>query len=209
MIGARRRNSLRLRSDAIGHIGARFITVTTKPRLNLLAEITAGNVNLTDFGRIVKLCWDDLPRHFPEMDPDEMIVMPDHLHALIWIDPSKVPEGRDVRGVGEVVKAWKSFSARRINEMRGTPGAPLWHRDYYDRIIRNEEQLDACRAYIRDNPSRWESQHLQSDASAVVRANLRSAPSMRTGNGNAAQAARSATHRIGNMNRSATTEDAT
>lgn len=157
MTGVRRRNSLRLHSDAIGHYGARFITITTKPRSTLLADISNGTVTLTEYGEIVKKCWEELPGHFPEMDPDAMVVMPDHLHALIWITPSKAPEGKQVRGVGEVVKAWKSFSARRINEARGTPGAPLWHRDYYDRIIRNEEQLDACRAYIRENPLRWES----------------------------------------------------
>ena len=54
----------------------------------------------------------------------------------------------------EVVRALKTFSARRINALRGTPGAAVWQRRYFERIIRNERELNLTRRYIETNPQR-------------------------------------------------------
>lgn len=59
-------------------------------------------------------------------------------------------------GLPEVVRAFKSFSARRINELAGTQGTPFWQRNYYERIIRDENELNAIRVYIQTNPLNWE-----------------------------------------------------
>jgi putative transposase len=58
--------------------------------------------------------------------------------------------------IGSVVGNLKSLVARRINRIRGTPGARVWQRGYYDRIVRNQRELDAIRRYIRDNSLRWQ-----------------------------------------------------
>jgi len=58
--------------------------------------------------------------------------------------------------LSEIVRGFKTFSARRINEMRGTPGLPVWQRNYYEHIIRNADSLHRIRQYIADNPGRWE-----------------------------------------------------
>jgi REP element-mobilizing transposase RayT len=58
-------------------------------------------------------------------------------------------------GLPEIVRAFKTFSSRRINEMRGTVGAPLWQRNYYEHIVRNEEELGLIRQYILYNPLGW------------------------------------------------------
>ena len=58
-------------------------------------------------------------------------------------------------GLPEIVRAFKTFSARRINELRGTPGIPVWQRNYYEHIIRNAASLERIRAYIEANPERW------------------------------------------------------
>ena len=57
-------------------------------------------------------------------------------------------------GVPEIVRAFKAFSARRMNEMRGTPG-PVWQRNYYEHVIRDETEWNRIREYIRDNPLNW------------------------------------------------------
>jgi len=57
--------------------------------------------------------------------------------------------------LGSVVRAFKSASSRGINRIRGTPGAPVWQRNYYERIIRDEDELGRIRQYIRDNPAKW------------------------------------------------------
>ena len=64
--------------------------------------------------------------------------------SLFWTTP-----------VGAIVGNFKSLAARRINNLRRTPGGRVWQRGYYDRIVRNERELAAIRRYIRDNPARW------------------------------------------------------
>ena len=67
-------------------------------------------------------------------------------------------------GLPEIVRAFKSFSARRINILRHTPGVPVWQRGYHDRIIRNEDEWERLHAYILDNPRRWAEDRLANDA---------------------------------------------
>jgi putative transposase len=55
----------------------------------------------------------------------------------------------------EIVRALKTYSARRINATRGTPGASIWQRGYYERIVRNERELNLTRKYITNNPRNW------------------------------------------------------
>lgn len=54
-----------------------------------------------------------------------------------------------------LVRAFKSGAAKRINRLRGTPGAPLWQRNYYEHVIRHDRALNGIRKYIRDNPMNW------------------------------------------------------
>ena len=56
----------------------------------------------------------------------------------------------------EIVRAFKTFSARRINAVQGTQGASFWQRNYYEHVIRSETALNRIRQYIMDNPARWD-----------------------------------------------------
>jgi putative transposase len=58
-------------------------------------------------------------------------------------------------GLPEIIRAFKSFSARRINNLRKTDGIPVWQRNYYEHIIRNEREMDNITKYIETNPLRW------------------------------------------------------
>lgn len=49
-----------------------------------------------------------------------------------------------------------SAVTKRINQIRGTPGAPVWQRSYYEHITRNERELNAVRRYILGNPVNWQ-----------------------------------------------------
>ena len=76
--------------------------------------------------------------------------MPNHVHGIIIL-----ADGTDAcAGIPEVVRAFKTFSARSVNEYRKTRG-PLWQRGYYEHVIRNEKALDRIRAYIANNPAQW------------------------------------------------------
>jgi hypothetical protein len=98
---------------------------------------------------------------------DESIVMPDHFQAILFMDMEIHRDNRPVgahrcapaiglqrqpRTLGSIIAQFKATTTRRINETRGTPGQKVWQRNYHDRIIRNEVELDKTRRYIRNNP---------------------------------------------------------
>lgn len=74
-------------------------------------------------------------------------------HAHKGLKPA--PLGSRRHGLAEIVRAFKTFSSRRINESRGMRGVPIWQRNYYEHVIRNEQTLNAVREYIEANPGRW------------------------------------------------------
>jgi REP element-mobilizing transposase RayT len=65
------------------------------------------------------------------------------------------PAGPAPASIGALVAGFKAASAARINAMRGTVGRPVWQRNYYERVIRSERELDRIRRYIAANPARW------------------------------------------------------
>jgi putative transposase len=83
---------------------------------------------------------------------DESIVMPNHLHGIIILESSIDP----TKSISEIIRGFKTFSAKAINKERGLRGVPVWQRNYYDRIIRNELELDRVRQYIINNPRNWD-----------------------------------------------------
>jgi putative transposase len=161
---ARRRSPVRLKEYDYSRPGAYFLTVCVNRHRCLFGEVSEDEVRLSDGGRIVWECWGDLPRHYPHVQTDAFVVMPNHVHGIIVLTRTNVraglrpaPTGSDValHGLPEIVRALKSFSARRINELQRTPGAWIWQRGYYERVVRNEEELNRIRRYIADNPARW------------------------------------------------------
>jgi putative transposase len=65
------------------------------------------------------------------------------------------PRGTSAGSISAIVQNFKAVSTRKINQLRDTAGAPMWHRNYYEHIIRNEKSLDAIRRYIANNPANW------------------------------------------------------
>ena len=102
-----------------------------------------------------------------------IVVMPNHVHGIIVIldddpnrirvgeglKPSPTRENRNRPPLSEIVRAFKSFSARKINEQTGRGGESFWQRGYYDHIIRDERSLERIRDYISTNASRWQYDH--------------------------------------------------
>jgi putative transposase len=139
------RRSIRLPYYDYSLSGAYFITICTHKHVCVLGEIVSEHVRLDLPGEIVLDCWNNLPGHYPTITLDSIIIMPNHVHGIIWLtgngaraDLKSAPTGCTL---SEVVRSFKSFSTRRINEFHFTPGSPLWQRNYYEHIIRNERQL--------------------------------------------------------------------
>jgi len=167
------RRSIRLKGYDYTQAGAYFVTICTKDRACLFGDVADGVMRLNQMGHIVRQCWLAIPDHFPHVLLDEFVVMPNHVHGILVIMPTHDvgathasplqnddtptrPRGPQPRSVASIVGSFKSAAAKRINEHRGTPGAPIWQRNYYEHIIRDDESLNLIRNYIADNPLRWQ-----------------------------------------------------
>ena len=178
------RQSIRLQGFDYSSAGAYFVTIVAHGRECLFGEVVDGNVKLNRFGEIVDHAWFDLPRHYRHVSLGAFVIMPNHVHGIIVLNDdgrggsvsggialpdetiagqNTVPANPETRPyapikrhpLSEIVRAFKSFSAKRINVLRRTQGIPVWQRNYYEHIIRNDREMERIWHYIESNPSRW------------------------------------------------------
>jgi REP element-mobilizing transposase RayT len=148
--GMERRKRQRLAGFDYAQAGTYFITINTAGRACLFGEIALETMQLNALGDAVAGCWRDLPRAMPSVVLHEWILMPNHFHGLLTLEVS------GMHALPDVVRTFKSMSTRIANQVRGTSGAALWHRSYYDHVVRNEVDLDRIREYIVGNPAKWD-----------------------------------------------------
>ena len=156
--GSRRRRVVRLRGYDYAAPGSYYVSMCTQGRLCLFGDIANGEMCLNEYGRLVEAVWDELPDHYAHVRLDACVIMPNHVHGiLVFVEAGSKPASTAIvrHGLPEIVRAFKTFSARRINAARGTAGTPVWQRNYYEHIIRDDADLNRTRQYILDNPARW------------------------------------------------------
>ena len=157
------RRSIRLRGYDYSQAGAYFVTLCVHGRECLLGEVAEREVRLSQIGALVEACWQELPRHYVHVDLGAFVVMPNHVHGVIVLTgdvgagfkPAPTGSAGKRHALTEVVRALKTFSTRRVNTLREMPGLPLWQRNYYERVIRDEAELARISQYIIDNPASW------------------------------------------------------
>jgi putative transposase len=155
------RRSIRLAGYDYSQGGAYFLTICAHERACLFGECVGAVVEPSDAGAIVTRHWAGLSRHWPTVELDAFVLMPNHVHGIIFLTEPAVPVG-DRPSLPRIVRAFKSFSAREINRARSGNG-PVWQRGYYEHIIRSERSRERLRAYIADNPARWSHDRLHPD----------------------------------------------
>jgi len=84
------RRSIRLKRYDYTQRGAYFVTICTHQRNCLFGEIVDGEIKLNTNGEIARGSWLSIPRHFKNVELDEFVIMPNHLHGIIIIDSSEV-----------------------------------------------------------------------------------------------------------------------
>jgi putative transposase len=146
------RQSIRLNGYNYSASGAYFITICTHKREYLFGDIVNEKMEFNTFGDIARSHWQQLSQHHPHIIMDESILMPNHLHGILILESSI----DTTKSISEIIRGFKTFSAKAINKERGLRGIPVWQRNYYDRIIRNELELDRVRQYIINNPRNWD-----------------------------------------------------
>jgi REP element-mobilizing transposase RayT len=165
-----RRRSIRAGIYDYTEPGAYFITLCTYQRQMLFGQIENSTMVLNAFGRIVYEEWLKTAQIRPNVALDAFIVMPNHVHGILyilerlevgsWATGPVAPTGVRERhlwndSLGSIVGQFKSAAAKRINPLRGVSGVPVWQRNYYEHIIRSDRSLDRIREYIAGNPARW------------------------------------------------------
>ena len=172
------RKSPRLRGYDYAQEGAYFVTICTADRAHLFGQIIDGAMVLNGAGHIARSCWTEIPDHYPNVELDFYVIMPNHVHGIIVIhdDVASPTGGRDISrpyengdvgtpymasvspktnpkrpALGTIIDTYKAAVTRKINN----PDLKIWQRSYHDHIIRNESSLNKIREYVLYNPARW------------------------------------------------------
>jgi REP element-mobilizing transposase RayT len=171
-----KRRSIRLRGYDYSRSGAYFVSICTKDRTCLFGDIDNQQMALNDAGRMVEKWYVQLENKFEDIRCDEYIIMPNHFHAIIQ---NTGPVGADLcvcpydsrhgRTSGEhtgsplqrVIQWFKTMTTneyiRGVKQYRRVPfPGRLWQRNYYEHIVRNENEMSRIRKYIRNNPAQWD-----------------------------------------------------
>ena len=170
------RQSIRLKNYNYADVGNYFITICSKDRENLFGSITNSIMSQNEFGIIAEQVWKNIPNHFPNAKLDECVVMPNHIHGIINIvgvqnfeplksnfeplksnfEPLQINHYQHIikQSIGSIVRSYKSEITKYFHNH--TDRKTIWQRNFYEHIIRNEQEYFATKTYIKNNVKHWE-----------------------------------------------------
>jgi REP element-mobilizing transposase RayT len=166
----RNRRSIRLKGYDYSRAGAYFVSICTHNRACLFGEIADRQMVLTDAGRMVERCWNNIPSHFSDIELDSFVIMPNHIHGILVITETvgannysplqpgqqgehKVrPYGTLPNTAGQIVQGFKSvITHKHINGVKHHRWPPFpgksWQRNYCKHVIRDKDEpyhVDIC-----------------------------------------------------------------
>lgn len=177
------RHSIRLQGYNYSQSGIYFVTLCTHQRQCLFGEINGGRMHLNQIGKIVAQEWLNSSKIRQEIDLDEWIIMPNHLHGIVVITKNdgvnigdegvnngggaknykgaslaplrEMSRQRKPRSLSSFIWGFKSSVTKRIKPICEYPNLVIWQRNYYETIVRDEQQLNQIRKYILNNPQKW------------------------------------------------------
>jgi REP element-mobilizing transposase RayT len=163
------RHSIRLKGYDYSQEGAYYVTIVTWRRDFLFGEIVNQEMMLSKRGQIADACWREIPNHFPHVELGAYVIMPNHMHGIIFIkdgrrgaiyraptDDANIEKfGEPVKGsLPTIIRTYKAAVTRLIGRELNETG--IWQRNYYDHIIRDEKDLQNKTDYIEANPRLWD-----------------------------------------------------
>jgi putative transposase len=179
------RRSIRLPNYDYSQSGAYYVTIVAWHRECLFGEMINGNMRLNKFGEIVQWEWLELPKRLRYIELGAFVVMPNHFHGILVfhknvgatrqeltnepsgnaslphmttdsIDGSLLQRGPKPASLGAIMAQFKSRVTKRLWKISSLKGTPIWQRNYYEHIIRNEKDLKNKTDYIEANPMLWD-----------------------------------------------------
>jgi putative transposase len=155
------RKPLRLKGWDYSSPGAYFVTICTYKKQCILGAVDNGAMQPNYSGELVRECWEALPNHYPFLNNQIFIVMPNHVHGIIMLAgenrrSGSKPDPTKSNSLSEVIRGFKSHSSRAVNEARHSQGTTVWQRSFYEQIIRTEKEYREIGEYIVYNAAKWD-----------------------------------------------------
>lgn len=161
-----------------------YVTICTKGMTTYFGKVENGKMKLNNYGKIAHDYWRELPEHL-SASIDEFVIMPNHMHGIIILENEdnirrgliyqtsfnkKANRERDLMNqistdnwilmkqeglhLGKVIRHYKAKVSRIIRTEIDKNFK--WQSNYYEHIIRNQQDLERIRYYIKNNPLKWE-----------------------------------------------------
>ena len=133
---------------------AYFITICTEKRRNLFWKNVGAiidrpeKISLTELGTMVQRSVDSIPKHYPTITVDNYVIMPNHVHLLLQINPDVAGRAMIAPTISTVVRMMKGAVSKQA-------GFTVWQKGFYDHVIRNENDYLQTWKYIDGNPGKW------------------------------------------------------
>jgi REP element-mobilizing transposase RayT len=172
-LGRYRIPSARLAGWDYGSNAGYFVTICTRERVCYFGEVVNGEMNYSQVGKLSVACCEQIPVHFPFVDLDSYVIMPNHVHLILMFNKAGVEKqlsndssdlvslhgnrfGPQSQNLASVVRGYK-VGVTKAAHHAGLPFA--WQPRFHDHIIRNSVGLDVLRNYVAHNPAQWGKDH--------------------------------------------------
>ena len=156
--------TLRLPHWDYSSAGYYFITICTFKKQKLLGEIENNSMFLSDTGELVQKEWSKSFDLRKELFCDLFTIMPNHIHSIIIID-NKSHENIDTyknnfslkpKSISSFISGFKASVTKQVRQSSKILDYKVWQNRFYERVIRNESELNSIRQYIQYNPLNWD-----------------------------------------------------
>ncbi|MBR5295005.1 MAG: hypothetical protein IKU24_00270, partial [Clostridia bacterium] len=131
------------------------------------SPLPKNEVKISRFGKIVERNLLNIPEQYPNMLIDQYVIMPNHIHLILWVNSSSENEGSAGgetpplrKSIIDAIGRMKYFATKEINEEKGTQGEKIFQRSFFDHIIRDGEDYKNHLQYIYENPMKWNEDNL-------------------------------------------------
>lgn len=150
------RKDIRLKNYDYSHLGHYFVTMCTYDRKNFLCQIVGGDaqvasfqteMKLMDVGWIVDKYINNINKVYDNVKLDYYVIMPNHIHLIRVINNAIITDTNKT-SLSQVINSFKVLTSKGCK-------CPIWQRNYYEHIIRTEQELEEIREYIQNNPLNW------------------------------------------------------
>jgi putative transposase len=164
------RRTIRFQGFDYSQAACYFVTICSREKRSLFGKICNAKMQLNVIGRIVNECLTEIPSHFANVEVPVHAIMPNHLHSILVLRERArhaVPlraQSRRAEVFGEpvagsiptIVRSFKAAVTKKARVILGWPLFEVWQRNYFERVIRNEDEFRKTWQYICENPARWD-----------------------------------------------------